>query len=86
MNDEQRVSESLAAIEAVADADALEAIRIAALGKQGWVSQALKSLGAMPPEERTKAAPAIQAMRSRVADAIAAKKAALDAAEVRGEA
>ena len=82
MNDEQRVSEALAAIEAAADADALEAIRIAALGKQGWISAALKSLGAMPPEERAKAAPAIQAMRSQVADAIAAKKAALDAAEL----
>ena len=82
MNDEQRVSEALAAIDAAANADALEAIRIAALGKQGWVSQALKSLGAMPPEERTKAAPAIQAMRNRVTDAIAEKKAALDAAEL----
>jgi phenylalanyl-tRNA synthetase alpha chain len=82
MNDEQRTTETLAAIDAAADADALEAIRIAALGKQGWISAVLKSLGAMPPEDRTKAAPAIQATRSRVADAIAAKKAALDAADL----
>jgi phenylalanyl-tRNA synthetase alpha chain len=80
MNDEQRTSETLAAVEAASDADALEAIRIEALGKQGWISLALKGLGAMPPEERAKAAPAIQATRQRVADAIAAKKAALDAA------
>jgi len=65
MNDEQRVSDALAAIQAAADADAVEAIRIEALGKQGWISQALKSLGAMPPEERAKAAPAIQAMAAR---------------------
>ena len=80
MSDEQRISETLAAIEAATSADAVEAIRIEALGKQGWISQALKSLGAMAPEERAAAAPAIQAMRQRVADAIAAKKAALDAA------
>src|SRR6478735_8263138 len=80
MDDEQRVSETLAAIEAAGNLDAVEAIRIAALGKQGWISLALKSLGGMAPEERTKAAPAIQAMRERVAGALAAKKAALDEA------
>jgi len=78
--DDQRISETLAAIDAATDADAVEAIRIEALGKQGWISAALKSLGAMAPDERTKAAPAIQAMRQQVADAIAEKKAALETA------
>ena len=82
MSDEQRISETLTAIDAAGDANAVEAIRIEALGKQGWISAALKSLGTMPPEERAKAAPAIQAMRERVAGAIAAKKDALDAAEL----
>jgi phenylalanyl-tRNA synthetase alpha chain len=75
--DDQRISETLAAIDAAADIDAVEAIRIAALGKQGWISLALKSLGGMAPDERTKAAPAIQATRETVANALAAKKAAL---------
>ena len=78
--DDQRISQTLAAIDAADSADAVETIRIEALGKQGWISAALKSLGAMAPDDRTKAAPAIQAMRQRVADAIAAKKAAIDTA------
>jgi phenylalanyl-tRNA synthetase alpha chain len=78
--DDQRISETLVAIDAADSADAIEAIRIAALGKQGWISAALKSLGAMAPEERSRAAPAIQAARETVAGALAAKKAALDAA------
>ena len=78
--DDQRISATLAAIDAAADGDAVEAIRIAALGKQGWISQALKSLGGMAPEERTQAAPAIQATREKVANALAARKAALEEA------
>ena len=49
---DDRLAEALAAIDAAADAEALEAQRIAALGKQGWVSAALKTLGGMSPEER----------------------------------
>ena len=82
MSDEAKIAETLAAIAAATDPDAVEAIRIEALGKQGWISAALKSLGAMPPDERTKAAPAIQAMRQEVAEAITAKKEALEAAGV----
>ncbi|MEM7780318.1 MAG: phenylalanine--tRNA ligase subunit alpha [Pseudomonadota bacterium] len=71
---------SLAAIAAAEALDALEEQRIAALGKKGWVSLALKTLGGMSPEERKEAAPAIQAVRAEVAGAIDAKKAALEAA------
>src|SRR5690606_27849569 len=78
MSDESRIAETLAAIEAAASADAVEAIRIEALGKQGWISQALKTLGGMAPEERQMAAPRIQAMREQVADSIATKKASLE--------
>src|SRR6478736_6040212 len=80
MSDEQRISETMAAIDAAESPDAVEAIRIAALGKQGWISQALKSLGGMAPDERTKAAPAIQATRETVANALTAKKVALEEA------
>jgi len=70
---------SLAAIDGAETLDALEAERVAALGKKGWVSLALKTLGGMSPEERSAAAPAIQAVRAEVADAISAKKDALEA-------
>ena len=71
------------ALSAIGDAgtlDALEAERLAALGKKGWVSLALKTLGQMSPEERQEAAPAIQQVRADIALAIEGKKAALEAA------
>ena len=73
---------ALAAITAAASLDALEAERLEALGKKGWVSLALKTLGGMSPEERTADAPAIQSARAAIADALEAKKAALEAAEL----
>jgi len=71
---------ALAAIGAAGTLDALEEQRLAALGKKGWISLALKTLGQMSPDERSAAAPAIQAIRGEVADAIAAKKQALESA------
>ncbi|MFN3863232.1 MAG: phenylalanine--tRNA ligase subunit alpha [Erythrobacter sp.] len=73
---------ALAAIAEAASLDALEALRLDALGKKGWVSLALKTLGGMSPEERAAAAPAIQSARARIAEALDAKKAALEAAEL----
>ncbi|MEM9311618.1 MAG: phenylalanine--tRNA ligase subunit alpha, partial [Pseudomonadota bacterium] len=40
---------ALAAIAAVGTLDALEEQRLVALGKKGWVSLALKTLGGMSP-------------------------------------
>ncbi len=74
-----------AALAAIAAADSLEALeeqRLDTLGKKGWVSLALKTLGGMSPEERTAAAPAIQSARAAIAEALDAKKAALEAAEL----
>ena len=72
-------SETLAAIAASDSLDALEAVRIAALGKQGSVSALLKTLGGMSPEERQAQGPLINGLREAVSDALAAKKAALEA-------
>ncbi|GGD62663.1 phenylalanine--tRNA ligase subunit alpha [Erythrobacter arachoides] len=60
----------------------VEAIRVEALGKAGWISALMKTLGRMSPEERQNEAPRIQALRAGVADAIEAKKAALETAEL----
>jgi phenylalanyl-tRNA synthetase alpha chain len=75
-------TETLAAITAAGTLDALEAVRIAALGKQGSVSALLKTLGAMSPEERQEKGPLINGLRQAVTDAIAAKKAALESAQL----
>lgn len=77
-----RKDQAIAAIGAADNLDALEALRVEALGKQGWISLLLKTLGQMSPEERQNQAPAIQAARGEVADAIAARKAALENAEL----
>jgi phenylalanyl-tRNA synthetase alpha chain len=75
-------SDWLARIEAAADLQALEAERVAALGKQGAVTALLKTLGAMTPEQRQAEGPRIHGLREQVTAAIAARKAALEAAEL----
>src|SRR6202142_824079 len=72
------------AIATAKDEAALEAVRVAALGKSGSVSALLKTLGTMTPDERKTQGPAINGLKDRVTAAIAAAKdvlagAALDA-------
>lgn len=73
-------SELIAAIDGADTADALEAVRIAALGKQGSVSALLKTMGAMSPDERQVQGPIINGLRETVTAALAAKKVALETA------
>jgi phenylalanyl-tRNA synthetase alpha chain len=72
----------LAAIAAAADEAALEAIRLGAMGKKGVVSELLKSLGAMTPEERKDKGVAINALRDAVTTALADRKQALKLAAI----
>ena len=69
-------------IQTAPDLQALDALRVAALGKQGSITAMLKSLGAMDPDTRAKEAPRIHAQREAVSEAIAARKAALETAEL----
>ncbi len=78
MNIEVLKSETLTAIAAADTLEALEAVRIAALGKQGSISALLKSLGQMSPEERQVQGPIINGLRESVTAAIAARKSALE--------
>jgi phenylalanyl-tRNA synthetase alpha chain len=70
-------AELTGAIEAAADEGAIEAVRVAALGKKGSVSALLASLGGMPPDERKSAGPAINGLKNEIAERIEARKAAL---------
>src|SRR5688500_18690700 len=72
-------AEALARIAVAADGAAVEALRVAYLGKQGSISALLKTLGAMPPEQRQVEGPRIHALREQVAAALADRKQALDA-------
>ena len=73
-------SKTLAAIIVADSINALEAVRVAALGKQGNVSGLLKTLGGMSAEERQVQGPIINGLRETVTAAIAEKKAALETA------
>jgi phenylalanyl-tRNA synthetase alpha chain len=67
----------LAQVENAPDEAALDGVRVAALGKNGVVSELWKTLGAMTPEERKEKGPLINGLRDRVAGALAARKDAL---------
>jgi phenylalanyl-tRNA synthetase alpha chain len=75
-------TELMTAIDSANTLDALEAVRIAALGKQGSVSALLKTMGGMSPEERQTQGPVINGLRESITAALAAKKLALETAEL----
>ena len=64
MSDIEAIKENyLGQIAAASDGDALEGIRVAALGKKGEISLLLKTLGKMTPEERQSEGPKINGAR-----------------------
>jgi phenylalanyl-tRNA synthetase alpha chain len=71
-----------AAILAASDERALEAVRVSALGKKGSVSERMKSLGAMTPEERKAAGAVLNGLKERVTQAIEARRAKLGEASL----
>lgn len=60
------------------NAEALEAVRLAALGKKGEVSLRMRELGQMSPEERQVAGPALNRLKSEIDAALKARRAALE--------
>ena len=69
---------ALADIAAAQDPEALDALRVALLGKQGSITAQLKQLGALPAEQRKAAGEAINLARDAVGQALAARKAVLE--------
>ncbi len=67
----------LAEIADAGDENAIEAVRLAAVGKKGEVSLKMRELGKMTPEERKTAGPMLNALKDEINSAIAARKAAL---------
>jgi phenylalanyl-tRNA synthetase alpha chain len=70
-------AELMTAIAAASDEAALEAIRIAALGKAGSISALLKTLGAMTPDDRKEKGPLINGLKDRITEALASRRATL---------
>jgi phenylalanyl-tRNA synthetase alpha chain len=82
---EALVARTLADVGSSADLAALEAVRVAALGRKGAVTDLLKGLGSLPPAERKPAGAVINAARDRIMAAIEAQRAALEAAALERE-
>jgi phenylalanyl-tRNA synthetase alpha chain len=68
-----------AAIAAAADPDALEALRIEALGRKGRITLLMKALGGLDPEARRAAGARLNALKDEVAAAIEDRRLALEA-------
>ena len=64
----------LAEVAAAGDEAALEAVRVATLGKNGSVTALLKTLGALSPEERKSRGALINGLKDRVNTALAARR------------
>ena len=69
-------------IAAASDEAALEAIRIGTLGKKGSISEQMKSLGAMAPDERKVAGAALNVLKDTVTETIARRKTVLQEAQL----
>jgi phenylalanyl-tRNA synthetase alpha chain len=63
-----------------ADAQGLEALRVALLGKNGSITAALKSLGGMAPEVRKEAGAEVNRIKAQLTEALNTRKAVLDEA------
>ena len=64
----------LGQVEAASDEAALENLRVSALGKKGSISDLLKTLGRMTPDERKVQGPLINGLRDTVGAAIGARR------------
>lgn len=58
--------------------DALEQVRISALGKKGRVSELMQTLGKLPPDERKAFGQSVNAVKTRVTDALELRKGSLE--------
>ena len=75
---ESLTQQALADIAAASSPEAIEALRVALLGKSGSVTAQLKALGALPADQRKAAGEAINKARDLLGDALAQRKTALD--------
>ncbi len=72
------VDEALQAVNGSDDLRALDDIRVHYLGKKGLLTEQMKSLGKLSPEERPKAGQAINEAKQAVQQALQARKEALE--------
>ena len=79
-NIDQLRTELLAAVSDAADAGALEDVRVSALGKKGRITDLMKGLGGMAPEERKTFGQRLNVLKDEVAAALDVRKQGFDSA------
>src|SRR3546814_19056307 len=77
-NLEQLQNSLLDRVAAAGDLEALESLRVQALGKKGEVTQRLKNLGSLSPDERREAGQNLNRVKDAIAEAIEARRADLE--------
>ncbi|HPG89204.1 MAG TPA: phenylalanine--tRNA ligase subunit alpha [Hyphomicrobium sp.] len=73
-------AELLSEIAGAGDLAAIEAVRVASLGKKGRVSELMSKLGSLPNEEKKAFGQAVNILKAKVTDALDARKAVLETA------
>ncbi len=82
MDLESLVSNALTSIQAATDSAALEAVRVGVLGKKGALTDLLKALGSLSAEDRPAAGARINEAKTRLFEAIEARRSLLDSQAV----
>ncbi len=75
-----QVARALADIAGVASLDTLESLRVALLGKSGLVTERLKALGKLPPDDRKAQGAQVNRAKDQLQAAIAKRKSTLESA------
>jgi phenylalanyl-tRNA synthetase alpha chain len=75
---DQQVDKALADIAGASSLDVLDAQRVALLGKSGLITEQLKALGKLAPDERKAQGALVNRAKERLQDAIAQRKSALE--------
>ncbi len=73
-------TELLGDISAAADLAAIEAVRVATLGRKGRIPELMATLGKLAPEERRTFGAGVNQLKTRVSDALEARTASLQSA------
>ena len=82
---ESLVAQVLTDVGVSADLAALEAVRVAALGRKGSVTELLKGLGSLPAAERKTAGASINRAKDRITEALDARRTELESASLERE-
>lgn len=80
---EQQLTAALTTLAAATEIDAIEAVRVAWLGKSGLLTEQLKTLGKLAPEQRKLTGERVNSLKSRLQDALNERRVILEEAAYR---